>query len=113
MRGVDCDRILEAAISAGIMAPIFFLILIAVLALFPELTILLSAPAVVARFSALFAISIATPIIQSLIRHLEAGGFGEDIAEGYQSLNIEAQNLLETSTNEIRQFCEGISPQGN
>ncbi|MGJ3251026.1 MAG: HNH endonuclease [Elainellaceae cyanobacterium] len=106
------DRIFEAAISAGIMAPIFFLILIAVLALFPELTILLSAPVVVAGFNALFGISVATPIIQSLIRHLEAGGFGEEIAEGYQSLTIEAQNLLETSTNEIRQFCEEISLNG-
>jgi len=107
------DRILEATISAGIIAPIFFLILIAVIALLPELTILLSAPVVVAGFNSLFGISIATPIIQSLIRHLESGGFGEDIAEGYQSSNIEAQNLLKTSTNEIRQFCAGISPQGN
>jgi len=80
------DRILEAAMSAGIATPIFFLIFIVVIALFPELALLLSAPAVVAGFNALFGIGIAVPIIQSLIRHLEAGGFGGEISEGYQNL---------------------------
>ncbi len=69
------DRILDAAISSGIAAPIFFLILIAVLALFPELTVILAAPGVVLGLNTLFGISIATPLIQSLLRHLEAGGF--------------------------------------
>lgn len=103
------DRIFEAAITAGIMAPIFFLILIAVLALFPELTILLSAPAVLAGFNALFGISIAAPIIQSLIRHLEAGGFGQEPIDGYQSFTNTIQNLLETSTNEIRKTCGDLN----
>ncbi|MBM0740423.1 HNH endonuclease [Phormidium sp. CLA17] len=66
------DRVLQSAISAGIAAPIFFLILVAVLALLPELTLLLSAPIVVAGFNALFGISVAIPIIQSINRHLEA-----------------------------------------
>lgn len=73
------DRIVAAAVSAGIATPIFFLILIAVLALFPELTLLLSAPAVVAGFNALFGLGIAVPMIQSLVRHVEAGGFGEEV----------------------------------
>lgn len=80
------DRIVESAVSAGIATPIFFIIFIAVLALFPELVILLSAPAVVAGFNALFGIGMAIPIIQSLIRHVEAGGFGAEVAEGYQAL---------------------------
>lgn len=69
------SRILDAAIQSGIAAPIFFLIFIAVLALFPELAVILSAPAVIFGLNALFGLSIATPLIQSLLRHLEAGGF--------------------------------------
>ncbi len=76
------DLIVAAAVSTGIATPIFFLILIAVLALFPELALLLSAPAVVAGFNALFGLGIAVPIIQSLVRHAEAGGFGEDVTAG-------------------------------
>jgi hypothetical protein len=103
------DRVLEAAISAGMMAPVFFLILIAVLALFPELTLLLSAPAVVAGLNALLGIGIATPIVQSLLRHLEAGGFGTQVAADYQALSQETQSFLETSTAEIRQTCQEIN----
>lgn len=84
------ERMIETAVSAGINASIFFLVFVATLALFPELALLLSAPVVVAGFNALFGISIAVPIIQSLIRHIEAGGFGEEIAEGYQNLVAEA-----------------------
>ena len=40
---------------------------------------------VVAGFNALFSISIATPIIQSLVRHVEAGGFGIETADAYKS----------------------------
>lgn len=79
------DRIVAAAVTAGIATPIFFLILIAAIALFPELTLLLSAPIVVGGFNALFGIGIAVPIIQSLLRHLEAGGFGEEAAIEYQA----------------------------
>jgi hypothetical protein len=73
------DRVVAAAVSAGIATPIFFLIFIAILAVFPELTLLLSAPAVVAGFNALFGIGIAVPIVQSLMRHMEAGGFAEEM----------------------------------
>ena len=73
------DRIVKAAVSTGIATPIFFIIFIGVIALFPELAILLSAPVVVAGFNTLFGVGIAIPIIQSLIRHAEAGGFGEDV----------------------------------
>lgn len=69
------DKIMTAALEAGIATPVLFLIFIAVMALFPEVVVILSAPAVVAGFNALFGISIALPIIQSCLRHAEAGGF--------------------------------------
>lgn len=74
------DLILKEVIKTGIATPIFFLIFVLVLALIPELTVLLSAPIVVAGFNALFGVSIAVPIVQSIIRHIEAGGFGEEAA---------------------------------
>ncbi len=80
------ELIIEAAKQAGISTPIVFLLLIAVLALFPEFAIILSAPVVVAGFNALFGISIAMPIIESLTRHLQAGGFGMEAADGFKSL---------------------------
>ena len=80
------NRIVAAAVSTGIATPIFFLIFIAVLALFPELTLLLSAPVVVAGFNALFGLGIAVPIIQSLVRHVKAGGFGAEVAAGHQAV---------------------------
>ncbi len=85
------DLIIQEVVKTGISAPIFFLILIATLALFPELTLLLSAPVVVAGFNTLFGISLATPVIQSIIRHVQAGGFGEEVAEGYQNLTVSMQ----------------------
>ncbi len=78
------DKIKEAAISAGISTPIFFIIFVAVTALFPGVTAVLSAPAVVAGFNALFGVGIALPIIQSLIRHAEADGFGTLASEGVE-----------------------------
>ena len=85
------DLIIQEVVKTGISAPVFFLILIATLALFPELTLLLSAPAVVAGFNTLFGISLAMPVIQSIIRHVQAGGFGEEVAQGYQSLTASMQ----------------------
>ncbi|MEH2074995.1 MAG: HNH endonuclease [Nostoc sp.] len=79
------NLVFEAAKAAGIATPIVFLVLVAVLALFPEFTVILSAPVVVAGFNALLGISIATPIIQSLVRHVEAGGFGIETAEAYKT----------------------------
>lgn len=72
------DKIVAAAVSAGIATPIFFLVLITVIALFPEIAVVLSAPAVITGFNALFGVSIALPIVQSMLRHLEAGGFGNN-----------------------------------
>ncbi|WP_256973307.1 hypothetical protein [Nostoc sp. T09] len=62
------------------------MVLVAVLALFPEFTVILSAPMVVAGFNSLFGVSIAVPIIQSLLRHTQAGGFGNEAAEAYKGL---------------------------
>jgi hypothetical protein len=79
------NLVVEAAKAAGIATPIVFLILVAVLALFPEFTVVLSAPMVVAGFNALFGMSIAMPIVQSLLRHAQAGGFGEEAADTYKN----------------------------
>jgi hypothetical protein len=106
------DRIVEAAVSTGIAAPMFFVILIAVLALFPEFAVVLSAPAIVAGFNALFGIGIATLLIQSIIRHIQAGGLGQEISDGYDNLVNEANNLIATSTQKVQQLAEGIMPQG-
>jgi hypothetical protein len=105
------DRIVEAAVSTGIAAPIFFVILIAVLALFPEFAVILSASAVVAGFNALFGIGIATPMIQSIIRHIQAGGLGQEVSDGYDHLRNEVNHLMTTSTQEIQKLAEGIIPQ--
>ena len=79
------ELIFETAKAAGIATPIVFLILVAVLALLPEFAVVLSAPVVVAGFNALFGMSIAMPIIESLGRHLQAGGFGTEVAENYKN----------------------------
>ncbi len=79
------ELIFETAKAAGIATPIVFLVLVAVLALLPEFAVLLSAPVVVAGFNALFGMSIAMPIIESLGRHLQAGGFGAEAAENYKN----------------------------
>lgn len=80
------NLIWETAKTAGIATPVVFLFLVAVLALFPEFTVILSAPVVVAGLNSLFGISIALPIIQSLLRHAEAGGFGMEAAAAHQNV---------------------------
>jgi hypothetical protein len=105
------DRIIAAAVSAGMTTPIFFLILITVLALFPEFVVILSAPVVVTGFNLLFGIAIATPIIQSIIRHIEADGFGEEIAQDYENWVNEVNRLIEISTQEVQRVAEGLIPQ--
>lgn len=95
------DRVVNAAISAGIATPVFFLVFVAVLALFPELTLLLAAPAVVAGFNALFGIGIAVPIIQSLLRHMAAGSFGKEEATADQSLGDNTGHFLQASIEPI------------
>lgn len=101
-------KIIAVAVTTGVTAPIFFVILIAVLALFPELTVILAAPAVVAGFNALFGVSIALPIIQSLLRHLEAGGFGQEIGNEYEAMRQQAQDWIDVSTNDLRRYCETL-----
>ncbi|MGF1979146.1 MAG: HNH endonuclease [Nostoc sp. CmiSLP01] len=86
------NLVLEAAKAAGIATPIVFLILVAVLALFPEFTVVLSAPVVVAGFNALLGISIAMPIVQSLLRHAQAGGFGMEAADTYRNALISSSD---------------------
>lgn len=66
------DRIVATAVQAGIATPIFFLLMMLAIALVPELVVILSAPAVVAAFQALFGVSVALPLIQSVIRHVQA-----------------------------------------
>ena len=78
-------KITEAAVSAGIATPIFFVIFIAVMALFPEVVVVLSAPVVVAGFNALFGVGVALAIIQSLARHIEADGFGHEVKTQYEA----------------------------
>ncbi|GJD22572.1 unknown protein [Rivularia sp. IAM M-261] len=82
------DLIIQEVIKTGIATPIFFLIFVVVLALIPELAVLLSAPMVIAGFNALFGMSIAVPIVQSIIRHIEAGGFREETANQYKKLSV-------------------------
>ncbi|AFY34470.1 hypothetical protein [Calothrix sp. PCC 7507] len=80
------NLILATAKTTGIATPIVFLVLVAVLALFPEFTVILSAPVVIAGFNSLFGLSIAMPIIQSLLRHAQAGGFGMEATEAYKDV---------------------------
>jgi hypothetical protein len=103
------NLIMQEVVRTGIATPIFFLIFVAVLALFPELTLLLSAPAVVAGFNALFGFGIALPIVQSIIRHVQAGGFGQEVAEGYENLIGNTREVFETSTEQIASFGENFT----
>ncbi|MEM9148868.1 MAG: HNH endonuclease [Cyanobacteria bacterium P01_F01_bin.3] len=94
-------KITEAAISAGVATPVFFVIFVAVMALFPQVAVVLSTPAVVAGFNTLFGVSIALPIVQSFIRHVEADGLGSNtktqcelaIARGEESVQQASQAL--------------------
>lgn len=91
-------KVTEAAISAGIATPLFFVIFIAVMALFPEVTVVLSAPAVVAGFNALFGVSVALPIVQSLARHVEADGFGQEVRQQYKAAISRGECVLREAT---------------
>lgn len=98
------DKIVAAAVTAGIATPIFFLILVAAIALIPEMVIILSAPAVVAGFHVLFGVGIALPIIQSVMRHLEAGGFGEAAKAQYEVALQQGEELLQNASEPVRQW---------
>lgn len=107
-------KIAEAAVSAGIATPLFFVIFIAVMALFPQIVVVLSAPTVVAGFNALFGIGVALPIVQSLIRHVEADGFGREIKEQYQEAISHGETVIQNSSQALQQqwqqFFEKPSP---
>ncbi|MEL6471619.1 MAG: HNH endonuclease [Cyanobacteria bacterium J06623_4] len=89
------SKIIEAAVSAGIATPIFFVIFIAVMAVFPEVVVLLSAPAVVAGFNVLFGIGVALPIIESLVRHIEADGFGSEWKAQYEGAIFRGEAIVQ------------------
>ncbi len=106
------DKIVEAAMSAGIATPIFFLLFIAVMSVFPEVVVILSAPAVIAGFNALFGVSIALPIVQSLLRHVDAGGFGEESQEFYAEAIAQGNTLMQSTSQELQQLWQqwGFNP---
>ncbi|MEL6355191.1 MAG: HNH endonuclease [Cyanobacteria bacterium J06627_28] len=89
------SKIIEAAVSAGIATPIFFVIFIAVMAVFPEVVVLLSAPAVVAGFNVLFGIGVALPIVESLVRHIEADGFGSEWKAQYEGAIFRGEAIVQ------------------
>ena len=100
------DKIVAAAISAGIATPIFFLLLVGVMALFPEVVVVLSAPAVIVGFNALFGVGIALPIVQSIIRHVEAGGCGDEAQAQYAEAIAQGDALLATSSHEVQRWWQ-------
>lgn len=105
------SKITEATLSVGIATPIFFVIFIAVMALFPEVVVILSAPAVVAGFNALFGIGIALPIIQSLVRHIEADGFGGGVKTQYEEALSRGEAVVQSSTQAIQQQWQQLFTQ--
>lgn len=106
------DKIVDAAVRAGIATPIFFLILVTAIALFPEIVVVLSAPAVVAGFNALFIVGIALPIIQSIIRHVEAGGFGEDAKAYYATAIQQGDDMLKIASEDILHWWHDLFHEG-
>ncbi|MBD1875041.1 HNH endonuclease [Nodosilinea sp. FACHB-131] len=102
------DKIVAAAVSAGVATPIFFLILVAVMALFPEIVVVLSAPAVVVGFNALFGVGIALPIVQSIVRHVEAGGCGDEAKAQYAEAIAQGNALLDASSQEVQRWWQQL-----
>ena len=110
------EKIVAAAISAGIATPIFFLLLVVVMALFPEVVVVLSAPAVIVGFNALFGVGIALPIVQSIVRHVEAGGCGDEAQAQYAEAIREAirpgiaqgNALLDASSLEVQRWWQQL-----
>jgi hypothetical protein len=100
------EKIVAAAVSAGIATPIFFLLLVVVMALFPEVVVVLSAPAVIVGFNALFGVGIALPIVQSMIRHVEAGGCGDEVQAQYAEAIAQGDALLQASSLEVQRWWQ-------
>jgi len=105
------DKITAAAISAGIATPIFFVIFIAVMALFPEVVVILSAPAVVAGFNALFGVGIALPIAQSLVRHIEADGFGGEVKVQREATISRGEAVVQSSSQALQRQWQQLFKQ--
>lgn len=80
------DKILVAAKEAGIATAILFPVLIMIIALLPEVTVVLATPAVVLGLNAAFGVSLTIPLLQSLVRHIESEGFGSEVASAYRDL---------------------------
>ncbi len=106
------DKIIDAAACAGIATPIFFLLFVVVMALFPEVVVILSAPAVVAGFNALFGVGIALPIVQSIIRHLEAGGFGEASKTQYAAAIQQGDEMMQSSSGLVQSWWRDLFNEG-
>jgi len=102
------DKIVAAAVSAGIATPIFFLLLVVVMALFPEVVVVLSAPAVIVGFNALFGVGIALPIVQSIVRHVEVGGCGDEAKAQYAEAIAQGNALLEASSLEVQRWWQQL-----
>ena len=105
------DNVTAAAISAGIATPIFFIIFMAVMALFPEVVVILSAPAVVAGCNALFGVGITLPIAQSLVHHIEADGFGGEVKAQYEAVISRGETVVQSSSKTIRQQWQQLFEQ--
>jgi len=102
------DKIIAAAVQAGIATPIFFLIFVVVMALIPELVAILTFPAVVAGFNALFVVGIALPIIQSIIRHVEADGFGPEVRVQYEMATAQGEAMLQSASEQVQMWWDSL-----
>lgn len=91
------EKIAIAAVSAGLATPVFVLLFIVVTAMCPAVVPLLASPLVVTAFNGLLGFSIVTPIAQSIARHTQSGGFGEDAKAQFETLNSEVKAHVESS----------------
>lgn len=112
------DKIVAAAVQAGVATPIFFLLFVVVMALIPEVVVVLTLPAVVAGFNSLFFVGISLPIIQSIIRHVEADGFGPEARAQYELATAQGETLLQSASEQVQMWWgdlfnpDGGSPGG-
>lgn len=49
------------------------------------------------------------PIVQSILRYVQAEGFGKEIAQEYENLTTGTQELLETSTSQFISLAESCT----
>jgi hypothetical protein len=90
----------------GVASATLAILLVVVMALFPEVVVVLSASAVIVGFNALFGVGIALPIVQSMIRHVEAGGCGDEVQAQYAEAIAQGNALLEASSLEVQQWWQ-------